>query len=248
MRCTSGKILVVGFPGLKNKGDAPLKNLAKLSLLIVGVLLITGPSVFADTVSIDGTYAFANNGYGIPPYGGTLNGQAAEFYCVDFSHDITGGDTWNAAALSLTAPSSSFGSTYLGSQTDYLEFAYIITQMEMPGTSQATQAEDQWAIWSLSGGTDPYGTGPLDPIGASAILAAAYAAVSGPDPTFTGQGWEILTPDGSNNADGDTGQEFLVQTPEPSALLLLGMGLCGLFLLKRREGFAFSRSAARIES
>ncbi len=232
-----------------------MKNFAKLALIAAGVLMFTVPAAFADSVSITGAYAFPDNGYGIPPYPGLLNGQSANFYCVDFSHDITGGDAWSAIPTSLT--STNFSSTYqykdelsagltasaanTAADITYLEFAYLITQMQAPGATQLQQAQDQWAIWSLSGATDPYGTGPSDPVGASVLLGQAYAAVTGPTPSFTGQGWEILTPNGSNNADGDTGQEFLVPTPVPAALLLLAMGLCGRFLLKRRVGFSFSR-------
>jgi hypothetical protein len=67
-------------------------------------------------------------------------------------------------------------------------------------------------------------------------LAAASAAVSG---GYTAQGWEILTPD-----NGTHGQEFLVQTPEPGSLALLGIGLCAmLFFVKRSEWLGLRRSA-----
>ena len=57
----------------------------------------------ADTVTVDGTYAFASNGYGIPPYGGTLNGVGGQaFYCVDFSSTIAAGYTWQVTVTSLT--------------------------------------------------------------------------------------------------------------------------------------------------
>jgi hypothetical protein len=203
------------------------KTFRKLLFVAAIALLSLAPSAFADsTVSVDGSYSFASFGYGIPPYGGTLNGQPAEFYCVDFSHDIAGGDSW----LAIATPVASSGTStvpYLAGQTtdgvsDYLLFAWLITQMQ--GADQSTQAQDQWAIWSLTGSTtDPEG----DP---SSILSNAAAQLTAAD--FTGQGWEILTPDASLN---QYGQEFLVQTPEPSGVLLLGMGLCGVLFLKRRE-------------
>jgi hypothetical protein len=68
-------------------------------------------------------------------------------------------------------------------------------------------------------------------------LGQAQIAV---DDGFTGQGWEILTPDASQQGYG---QEFLVYTPEPSSMLLLGIGLCALIFVKRREWFG-SRTAA----
>jgi hypothetical protein len=206
-----------------------MKSILQKLLFAVAVvtLLSFAPSAFADSsVAVDGTYAFASYGYGIPPYGGTLNGQPAEFYCVDFAHDIAGGDSW----LAIVTPVASSGSSsvpYLTGDTtdgvsDYLLFAWLITQMTQT-TDQPTQAQDQWAIWSLTGATDPYGN-------QASILSTAATQLTAAD--FTGQGWEILTPDASLN---QYGQEFLVQTPEPSSVLLLGVGLCGLLFLKRRQ-------------
>jgi hypothetical protein len=191
-------------------------KMRKLALcaIILGVLGFAGTAK-ADSVYVNGTYAFASNGYGIPPYGGTLNGQSAEFYCVDFTHDITGGMSWNVTATSLTG--SNFSSTFLGSQTPYLEMAWLVTQM-MGTSNQTLQAEYQFAIWSLTGGPNPFGTN-------STLIADAVAALG----TFSGQGWEILTPTGS------TGQEFLVYTPEPSVLILLLFGLLAMALLAQKK-------------
>jgi hypothetical protein len=201
----------------------------KLLFAAAVALLSLAPSAFADdsTVSVNGSYAFADNGYGIPPYGGKLNDQSAEFYCVDFTHDIGAGDSW----LAIVTPLASSGTStvpYLAGKTtdgvsDYLLFAWLITQMT-DTSNQTTQAQDQWAIWSLTDGNyDPYGN-------QASILSLAAAQLTAAD--FTGQGWEILTPDASLN---QYGQEFLVYTPEPSSVLLLGLGLCGILFLKRRE-------------
>jgi hypothetical protein len=200
--------------------------LLKLLRLVVVVLALTFVSsakadALSNTVIFDGSYSFADsNGYGIPPYGGTLNGQAEAFFCVDFSHEIQSGDSWTVTIASLTG--SSFGSTRLGNQTSYSEMAWLVTQM-MGTTDQLLKAQDQYAIWSLSGGPDPYGTN-------SALLAAALtAATTG---GFTGQGWEILTPTGS------VGQEFLIYVPEPGALLLLMVGLVLLGTTMRKKSIA----------
>lgn len=169
----------------------------------------------ADTVYFNGSYAFASGGYGIPPYGGTWNGQAASFYCVDFTHDITANTGWNAAATSLAG--SDFSATLLKDQNLYLEMAWLVTQMM--GTSDTNlQAQYQYAIWSITGGPDPFG------MDVSLVLAASGAVHSG----FDGQGFTILTPTGSY------GQEFLVKTPEPSTLLLLGIGLVALLVVSKK--------------
>lgn len=191
-------------------------------LLIVVVLSFAGVAK-ADTVYFDGGYSFGDNGYGIPPYSGTLNGQAESFYCVDFTHDITAGQSWNVTVTSLAG--SDFSSTRLfstlgsGAQTAYLEMAYLITQL-MSATTQMQKAEDQYAIWSLTGGPNPYGTN-------SAIVAGALAAVKA---GFSGQGFEILTPTGS------TGQEFLIYVVEPGELAMLLIGLAMIMLFLRKKG------------
>jgi hypothetical protein len=206
-------------------------------LLLVAALFLAGwsPAAFADsTVYFNGSYAFGNNGYGIPPYGGTLDGQPASFYCVDFSHDITGGMSWSALVTPVT-PGGNYSGTYLGSPSSptylgsnanaanaYMVFAYILTEMGQT-SNQTTLAEDQWAIWSFTdGGYDPYGMG-----NANWIIANAEAGLG----SFNPAGWEILTPD-----DGTYGQEFMVYTPEPGSVLLLALGL-GVVLLffKRRQ-------------
>jgi hypothetical protein len=186
----------------------------KRLLWVIPVVLVLAFAASAETASVyfNGGYAFGNNGYGIPPYQGTLNGNSAQFFCVDFSHDITPNTGWNATVTDLNG--ASFASTLQGKQIDYQAFVYLISEM-MSTSNQTQQAEYQWAIWSLSGGGDPYGTD-------ASLWSAALAYVTG-NPTYAlNQGWEILTPIGSY------GQEFLVQTPEPSSVLLLGFGVLGL--------------------
>jgi hypothetical protein len=185
-----------------------LKALGSVLTLLV---LSFAATAKADTVTVDGTYAFGSNGYGIPPYGGTLNGAGGQaFYCVDFSSTIAAGYSWQVNITSLTG--SNFSLTKQGIQTTYLEMAWLITQM-LGTTNQLQQAKAQFAIWSFTGGPNPFGTN-------STLVAAALAAVQA---GFTGQGWEILTPTGSK------GQEFLifVGVAEPAELLML--------LLTRKE-------------
>lgn len=205
--------------------------MSKRSLWFVSVAVLILAFAFpggakADTVYVDGSYAFANGGYGIPPYGGTLNGQSAQFFCVDFSTPIWAGESWQVTVTSLTG--SNFSLTKLKNQASYLEMAWLVTQM-MSATSQTQKAMDQYAIWSLTGGPNPYGTN-------NSLIAAALAAVQG---GFTGAGWEILTPTGS------AGQEFLifVGVPEPGQLLLLLVGFGVVAIATRKKGLGAKATA-----
>jgi len=195
-----------------------------VALFVLALTFSTGAK--ADTVYVDGSYAFANGGNGIPPYGGTLNGQSQQFFCVDFSTPIWAGESWQVTITSLTG--SNFSLTKLKNQTSYLEMAWLVTQM-MSTTSQLQKAMDQYAIWSFTGGPNPYGTN-------STLVASALAAVQG---GFSGQGWEILTPTGS------AGQEFLifVGVPEPAELVMLLIGLAVVALATRTKRSSQAQAA-----
>jgi hypothetical protein len=192
-------------------------HLRRSCWLAVLSILALGSVAKADTVQVNGSYAFASNGYGVGPYGGTLNGQSANFYCVDFTTTIQAGDMWTVLLTGLTG--SNFSSTKLNNKTAYLEMAWLVTQM-MGASTQLQQAKDQFAIWSFTGGPNPYGTN-------SSIVAAALAAVNA---GFTGQGFTILTPTGSK------GQEFLIfSVAEPAELLTLAIGLILLGIVTRKR-------------
>lgn len=215
--------------------------LAKRLILLIPVLFLLAFSAKADdiaTVYFNGGYAFGDNGYGIPPYQGTLNGQDALFYCVDFTHDITGNTSWQVTVTDISS-TADYSSTRLGSGTIYSEIAWLLDQSVASG-NQTTQAELQWAVWSFSGGGDPYGTNSL-------LVGEAQNAVAN---GFAPNNWNILTPIGSY------GQEFLVDpppptnTPEPSSFLLLGIGLAALGIaggrnFGRRNGYVSETSPER---
>jgi Thioester domain/PEP-CTERM motif len=158
-----------------------------------------------------------------PPYQGTLNGQNALFYCVDFSHDITANTSWQATVTDLNNTSDD-SATRLGNSTIYSEIAWLLDQSEA-SSNQTTKAQLQWAVWSFSGGGNPYGTnGQL-------TTEATNEVTNG----FTDSNWAILTPTGSY------GREFFVNTPEPSSVLLLSMGLVGLAIARHRKCIASCR-------
>ena len=215
------------------------------ALLILPLLLFACLPARADTASVyvNGSYAFGSFGYGIGPYGGTLNGSNASFYCVDFSHDIVGNTGWTANVTNLpTTIGASLPGTLLGSSTLYLDMAYMVTRMMDASANpllsvaqqQTLEAEYQWAIWSISLGNNA--SAPFNPYGTNGtLIAQAQSAVNG---GWSAPGWEILTPIAGTGYSpngplaGNYGQEFLVHpTPEPSSVLLILVGLIAIVLL-----------------
>ena len=116
----------------------------KRLLLLLPLFLVVAVSAKADqdAVWVSGSYSSLSNGYGIGPYGGTLNGVTTQFFCVDFNNQITGNTGWTANVTNLTS-STGYGQTLQHNQTFYLEAAWLITQMMNPKNSQAMDAQFQ---------------------------------------------------------------------------------------------------------
>jgi hypothetical protein len=198
----------------------------KTLLSISFLLLLSAAPLWADNVQFTGTTAFDDpaTGTSMSPYSGLLNGQAVDFFCVDFSTGVSSTSSWTATSTLLTNSSSSYQNTLqfqlTGSNAaalnNYLEMSWLITQLQsaLNAGDINTAAQDEWAIWSFTGGLDPYGTN-------STLLGDAQQAVQG---GITVSGWEILTPDA-----GQIGQEVIVvPTPEPGTFVLLFAGASAL--------------------
>lgn len=196
--------------------------LPALLLLFVGI-----PTALADTqVVLDGTTAgsFSFNGtdYSLSPYGGTLGGQTVQFICVDQSAHVPSMGTWGATITSI--PSGPFDNTVQGNQLAYEEMAYLASQMlnALSNGEAGVATAYQFAIWSFTGGPDPFASSN-PAFDNTSLLAQAAAAVGA---GYDGSGWEAVSPlRDLSTGQFLTGQEMLVQTPEPSSLLLLFGGL-----------------------
>jgi hypothetical protein len=199
--------------------------------------------VFAD--GFDQTVQFGNStgaptsdGFSISPYAGTLNGQAAEFYCVDFTHTFDVPISWNAMATALTSTSSFAGTLQFTSNGDstsaaynnYLEMAWLITvlQANLNQNDLGDATLDQLAIWTFSGyvNNNPANEGAIN----SLLMEASNEVQGG----FTVTGWEVLTPDYANFSNS---QEMIVTTaPEPGTILLaLAGGFVAVLLALLRQ-------------
>jgi hypothetical protein len=215
------------------KGDAVHRKALLGSLFLF--LFATTP-LLADDVAFTGTAAFDDpaTGTSMSPYSGTLNGQSVEYFCVDFSTGVSSTSSWTATPTFLTNSPPHYENTLQFQMTgsnntaenSYLEMAWLIEQLQaaINANDLDTAAQDEWAIWSFSGGLDPYNTN-------AGLLGNAQLAVQN---GFTVSGWEILTPEA-----GQRGQEIiLVTTPEAGTLVLLLFGVIAVFAMGqfRRPG------------
>jgi hypothetical protein len=231
-----------------------------LLLAATAAVLWLTPSVKADNLDLvsPGNGVNAANVY-VGPYQGTINnGPVTPIVCDDFTHDSFVGETWQATATNLgTGNLGSTGTTLYGKQfgaaiatVDYDAAAYLTTELLSPNLSPTAQTDLQYAVWylfdptnvaSYLGGFGTTYSGLLS--AAEGDVAAAFLAEANPATALTAAQlaeFTIYTPTTVTSCPNGAGQcglpqEFIVQTPEPSTLLLLGAGLCFLAVMARRK-------------
>jgi len=233
-------------------------------------LALSACASFAQTTAVtitgvgDGSSVTNPSYFGVyvDPYTATVGGVAnTNVICDDWSDNTFVGESWTAnvstvASVSsgnmtpIFAPAASKIASPLTPGQLYDEVAWLATQLLANPTNSTNQAEVSFAIWELTYSYAPTPQMP-DPktflsgspngstyqnaiSGSNGLLAQAAAAVNS---GYSGAGWEILTP-----VAGTPGppQEFLVYTPESSAMILFSadmLGLLGLVIVFRRRLF-----------
>ena len=175
------------------------------------------------------------NAFGV--YIGTYGGQwdfggpgehHVGFNCVDFFHEVTWGQQWNANISSLAGGDVSF-TRNPGSLDKYKEAAWLISNYT-PSNVQATQG----TIWNL------FQTPGPNWVTDASLFSQAQANYQ----SFDYSGWYVVTDVNAGGAD-DAGsvQEFVVHdpsvhitsTPEPATMSLIGTGLIGIIGLRLRR-------------
>jgi hypothetical protein len=211
----------------------------------------TTGSVTLNVSDMDATPGYSNVNAVIDPYEGMLGSNPVLIWCVDPDHEVSTGDSWSV--YTNNAGSINLGQTYLGNLTTYEEMAWLITEFQ--AANATTQQELQAAIWLIAEGETTQAAEQAPgaftvnvPTSNTAFWNSLYGSngyiTTAPSHLLT-SGFEILSdtagPNGTDANGTPAKQEFIVMTPEPSTLLLLGVGLLSLILLASKRS---SRAAS----
>ena len=197
-----------------------------VSVLAVFVMIGCGGTLLADPVSVvfnnvspgqsaqvnaDGDVYNTNSGV----YNLTVDGVSVDSYCIDPAPIQSGADYFMID---------------LPSEVYYTEAAWIITMYGFPTGNEAA-SNVQLAIWTLIPNMTVTDPNPL-PTAVTDMVAAAQAAV--------GQGWNategfaLLVSPSESDYYSVASQDFIIRTPEPASIILLGLGLFGVGLVGRK--------------
>ncbi len=210
-------------------------------LLLAAALFLTAAPLSAQTpvklVNAGSTTAF---GVRVGPYRGQIgSGPGAatvDIFCVDYLNHSKVGQTWNVNKTNLGFGNTNLSSTRFGGMTDalarYQQAAWLTTQFAATPTTQ--WGDIHATIWHLMTPSSP----SYQP--SSTWLAAAQNFyLTNTNSKFYDQ-FQILS-DVNMGAAGNNGirtggvQEFIVVTPEPATIILLGTGLAGVLLVGYRR-------------
>lgn len=170
----------------------------------------------------------------------TINGVSTQVDCDDYADESYIGESWTATVNTL----ANLTGTKWGSQSQaamgYDEMAWLFEQM-LGSTNPTTVADIQYAIWAVF---DPGALGSIS--GGNLTSAEWWLLQAESQAFFAGEFSNIVlyTPDTNDpiSCNGQScantpPQEFMayVATPEPSTVLLLGLGMLCLGVMFRRR-------------
>lgn len=200
------------------------ETLMKKWIGILSILLFFAAFANADTLTLVST-SYGVNG----PYSMSLNGSSTTtpMICYSESNSITYGEKWTVQAFTISTVStiasfSNIDPKFALSVFQYNMLGYLADKLfANPGNSAL-----QNAIWSITAGT-----GTLT----DSLYKEAFDAVTAGFQTTDTFYIPIGSFSSANGYPYGTPQPFIVQTPEPGSMLLLGAGLLGIAQFRKRK-------------
>jgi len=208
-----------------------LKRSGLLVIAAVAALAFLAPSALADgagvTVVLTGVSGGTQGGVYTSPYFGSVGGvNGTAIVCDDFNHEVYIGESWTAYEYNFSNLS---GARFLGANAAatlqmYDEAAYLITELAQ---NPSDSGDISFAIWAI------FSPNVLTTSGYLEGNAAWWLNQAESQNFYPGEysNFLVLTPEDSGPCSP---QEYLVMTPEPASLLLLGTGILALGFWNRR--------------
>jgi hypothetical protein len=174
----------------------------------------------------------------VGPYNFTVGGQSMQLVCDDFLSTVVNGESWTA----VTSTYPSLSNVKFSGLVQYEEIGYLVQQMFANITNPTVVGYISWAIWDVFtpgiSASDPYGT--LTSAQQTQVNSWFTKAVNNYS-TGNYSNLVVYTPVAGSQLPSSLGtpQEYIgiIPAPEPSTVLLLGIGLAGLLIVGRSKRF-----------
>lgn len=205
-----------------------MKTHAIILFVVLAVALSVASTAKADsvTVTLTGDSGGVQGGVYTSPYYATVGTTTnVPIVCDDYAHSVYLGESWTASVSTFANLSNArfWQGTQAATLQLYDEAAYLFNELYLQPSQRGDISFALWAIFDPSQVKSSAGW----------TSNAAWWLASAQSQTYTvGEfsDFRVLTPLSSTSP-----QEYLVRTPEPSIVVMLGIGLIAVVILKKRK-------------
>lgn len=210
-----------------------------LTTVLLGIVFVLTSSGVAQATAtgfkLTGAGNIVDNGYYVGPYTATITGGSTlQIICDNFNTSVHVGLTWTAIANTFSNPNflsavklAGSGTTGKSALQNYEAAAWLAEQILANMGNKTKVGDLQFALWAIFSSQAKSSPG-FD----AAALAYYNTAINGVYTTSQFSNVTFWTPNPLNAS-----QEYITVTPvpEPSTVLLLGVGLLIFAVMARRK-------------